>query len=141
MFNSNKSMSKNAPADGNSINLIGAGTSIEGDIQATSDIRIDGTLKGTINTKGKLVVGPSGNIEGEINCQQADISGNVRGKIVVAELLALKATAKLSGEITVGKLAIDPGADFSGTCSMGGVVKDIKHAAKAAEPRLEEKTA
>lgn len=141
MFNNNKSMSKNAPADGNSINLIGAGTSIEGDIQATSDIRIDGTLKGTINTKGKLVVGPSGNIEGEINCQQADISGNVRGKIVVAELLALKATAKLSGEITVGKLAIDPGADFSGTCSMGGVVKDIKHAAKATEPRLEEKTA
>lgn len=141
MFNSNKSMSKNAPADGNSVNLIGAGTSIEGDIQATSDIRIDGTLKGTINTKGKLVVGPSGNIEGEITCQQADISGNVRGKIVVAELLALKATAKLSGEITVGKLAIDPGADFSGTCSMGGVVKDIKHAAKTAEPRLEEKTA
>lgn len=141
MFNNNKSMSKNATADGNSINLIGAGTSIEGDIQATSDIRIDGTLKGTINTKGKLVVGPSGNIEGEINCQQADISGNVRGKIVVAELLALKATAKLSGEITVGKLAIDPGADFSGTCSMGGVVKDIKHAAKATEPRLEEKTA
>ncbi len=141
MFNNNKSMSKNAPADGNSINLIGAGTSIEGDIQATSDIRIDGTLKGTINTKGKLVVGPSGNIEGEITCQQADISGNVRGKIVVAELLALKATAKLSGEISVGKLAIDPGADFSGTCSMGGVVKDIKHAAKATEPRLEEKTA
>lgn len=141
MFNNNKSMSKNAPADGNSVNLIGAGTSIEGDIQATSDIRIDGTLKGTINTKGKLVVGPSGNIEGEITCQQADISGNVRGKIVVAELLALKATAKLSGEITVGKLAIDPGADFSGTCSMGGVVKDIKHAAKATEPRLEEKTA
>lgn len=141
MFNNKNSMSKNAPADSNSVNLIGAGTSIQGDIQSTSDIRIDGTLKGTINTKGKLVVGPSGNIEGEVNCQQADISGNVRGKIVVTELLALKATAKLSGEITVGKLAIDPGADFSGTCSMGGVVKDVKHVTKAAEPQLEKQTA
>lgn len=141
MFNSNKSMSKNAPADGNSINLIGAGTSIEGDIQATSDIRIDGTLKGTINTKGKLVVGPSGNIEGEINCQQADISGNVQGKIFVHELLAIKATGKVNGDTTYGKIMIEPGADFTGTCRIVNVVKDIKHAAKAAEPRLEEKTA
>lgn len=143
MFNSkNSGMSKNAPAESGSVNMIGAGTSIEGDINSNSDIRIDGTLKGTVNTRGKLVVGPSGSIEGEISCQNADISGNVRGKINVTELLALKATAKLAGEIAVGKLAIEPGADFSGTCSMGGVVKDIKHAGKPAETRqLEEKTA
>jgi len=145
MFNSkNNGMSRNAPAEGASVNMIGAGTTIEGDINSGSDIRVDGTVKGTINTRGKLVVGPSGVIEGEVSCQNADVSGNIRGKMSVAELLALKSTAKLAGEIAVGKLAIEPGADFSGTCSMGGVVKDIKHAAagKPAEAReLEEKTA
>ncbi|TND09458.1 MAG: Integral membrane protein CcmA involved in cell shape determination [Bacteroidetes bacterium] len=145
MFNSSKNntMSKGASPETSSVNLIGAGTSIEGDVNSNSDIRIDGTLKGTLVTRGKLVVGPSGNIEGEVTCQNADISGQVRGKLNVTELLALKATAKLAGEIAVGKLAIEPGADFSGNCSMGGVVKDInKHGAKPAEARqLEEKTA
>lgn len=145
MFNSSKnnSMSKGASPETGSVNLIGAGTTIEGDINSNSDIRIDGTLKGTLNTRGKLVVGPSGNIEGEITCQNADISGQLRGKLNVTELLSLKSTAKLSGEIVVGKLAIEPGADFSGNCSMGGVVKDLnKHGAKPAEARqLEEKTA
>lgn len=137
-------MSKPTPADQGSVNLIGAGTTIEGDINAASDIRIDGTLKGTITTRGKLVVGPSGNIDGELHCQNADISGTIRGKVTVAELLSLKATAKLTGDIVTGKLSIEPGADFSGSCSMGGVVKPISNAtgtAKPAETKLAEKTA
>ncbi|GAB4139147.1 MAG: polymer-forming cytoskeletal protein [Bacteroidia bacterium] len=140
MFNSKTSsgMRNNAP-DSGTVNIIGAGTNIEGDVVSGGDIRIDGTLKGTLKTRGKLVVGPSGSIEGEVSCQNADISGNVKGKVAVSELLALKSSAKLTGEITTGKLAIEPGADFSGSCSMGGVVKDIKH--EKAEPALAEKTA
>lgn len=125
--------------DSGTVNIIGAGTSIEGDIVSSGDIRIDGTLKGTVKTRGKLVVGPSGNVEGEVSCQNADISGNVRGKINVTELLALKSTGKVNGEISTGKLAIEPGADFSGSCSMGGVVKEIQH--DSAEKALAEKTA
>lgn len=125
--------------DSGTVNIIGAGTSIEGDIVSSGDIRIDGTLKGTVKTRGKLVVGPSGNVEGEVSCQNADISGNVRGKINVTELLALKSTGKVNGEISTGKLAIEPGADFSGSCSMGGVVKEIQH--DSAEKTLAEKTA
>jgi cytoskeletal protein CcmA (bactofilin family) len=128
MFNSKSgSAMRNATADSASVNILGAGTTIEGDIVSTSDIRIDGALKGALKTKGKLVIGPTGSIEGEVSCTNADISGSIRGKLTVNELLALKSTAKINGEISVGKLSIEPGADFSGSCSMGGVVKDIKN--------------
>ncbi len=129
MFNSNKTngMSKTSTTDSPSINLIGAGTIIEGDIKSNGDIRIDGQIKGSINVKGKLVVGSTGNIDGEVVCQNADISGTLRAKVTVSELLSLKSTAKLSGDLVTNKLSIEPGADFTGSCSMGGVVKDLKH--------------
>ncbi|MFI5150749.1 MAG: polymer-forming cytoskeletal protein [Bacteroidia bacterium] len=120
-------MSKTSTTDSPSINLIGAGTIIEGDIKSNGDIRIDGQIKGSINVKGKLVVGSTGTIDGEVVCQNADISGTLRAKVTVSELLSLKSTAKLSGDLVTNKLSIEPGADFTGSCSMGGVVKDLKH--------------
>lgn len=108
------------------LNRIVEGTSIEGDIRSDSNIRIDGKLKGTIHTKGRLVIGTSGIIEGEIHCENADIEGVFIGKINVNQLLSLKATAKLTGDIITSKLAIEPGAMFSGACSMGGMIKDLK---------------
>jgi cytoskeletal protein CcmA (bactofilin family) len=90
--------------------------------------------------KGKLVVGPSGTVEGEIICQNADVSGTIKGKIGVAELLSLKSSAKLTGDIITNKIAIEPGASFSGSCSMGGVIKDIK-SGTAEKARVTEKTA
>lgn len=108
------------------LNRIVEGTSIEGDIRSDSNIRIDGRLKGTIHTKGRLVIGTSGIIEGEIICENADIEGVFIGKINVNQLLSLKATAKLTGDIITSKLAIEPGAMFSGACSMGGMIKDLK---------------
>lgn len=111
-------MSKNNIPENNSINLIGAGTSISGDIESNGDIRIDGNLKGSLNTKGKVVIGETGNINGEINCKNADVSGKIEGKIIVSELLSLKLTAKIFGDIISNKLAIEPGAVFTGTCNM-----------------------
>jgi cytoskeletal protein CcmA (bactofilin family) len=122
----NKTMAKNNIAENPSVNIIGAGTIIEGDITTNGDMRIDGTLTGSINVKGKLVIGASGNVEGEIICQNADISGTIKGKIGVSELLSLKASSKLTGDIITNKIAVEPGATFSGSCSMGGVIKDIK---------------
>lgn len=109
------------------LNRIVEGTSIEGDIRSDSNIRIDGKLKGTIHTKGRLVIGSSGIIEGEIICENADIEGIFIGKINVNQLLSLKSTAKLTGDIITSKLAIEPGAMFSGACSMGGMIKDLKN--------------
>lgn len=101
-----------------SINLIGAGTTINGEIKSNGDIRIDGTLTGKVHSKGKVVVGNTGVIEGEIYCQNADFSGTISAKVEVLGLLTLKATTKLKGDINTNKLAIEPGARFTGTCNM-----------------------
>jgi cytoskeletal protein CcmA (bactofilin family) len=118
-------MAKNIMEDASLVNQIKAGTHIEGEVKSTGDMRIDGTLKGKIQTQGKLVVGPTGKIDGDISCQNAEIHGVINGKITVTELLSLKGTSKLLGDIVVGKLAIEPGAQFSGSCVMGNAVKGL----------------
>lgn len=137
----NREMAKNNETNAASINLIGAGTSIKGDIISNGDIRIDGTLEGSLRSKGKLVIGATGIMEGEVFCQNADISGSLNGQITVTELLSLKSIAKLTGDIVTSKLAIEPGATFSGSCSMGAVIKDITHGEKAENTQLKEKSA
>ena len=102
-----------------SINLISQGTRITGDVVSDGDIRIDGFLKGNINCKGRLVIGGSGTIEGEIVCSNIEISGNFKGKINASELLTMKSTAVVSGDINIAKLAVEPGSLFTGTCQMG----------------------
>ncbi len=102
------------------INLIAKGTKIGGDIISDGDLRIDGELKGNIVSKGRLVVGDSGAIEGEIRCNSCEISGQVTGKVIVSELLSLKGSSKVLGDIFIGKLSIEPGAVFTGSCQMGG---------------------
>lgn len=114
-------MAKNySEAENSVINIIGAGTSITGDINSDGDIRIDGNLKGNLKTSGKVVVGPTGKIIGEVICKNSDISGTIEGKINVGELLSLKSTSKILGDIRTTKLAIEPNAVFTGTCNMGG---------------------
>ncbi len=103
----------------NAINMIAKSTNIVGDIVSENDIRIDGNIKGTIQTKGKIVVGQTGVVVGTIHCQNAEIEGTIEGKINVKELLSLKSTANIKGEIYTGKLAIEPNAIFTGTCKMG----------------------
>jgi cytoskeletal protein CcmA (bactofilin family) len=126
MFNKNDSINGKSSEGGSSINLIGAGTVVEGDIKSSGDIRIDGTVYGSIFTKARVVVGSTGVIEGNINSVNADISGNVKGKTNVSELLFLKSSAKVTGDIVTGKLVVEVGATFTGSCNMGAVIKDIK---------------
>lgn len=101
------------------LNFLGTGTTIDGDIQTDGDFRIDGQLNGSINSKGKVVIGNSGIIKGDIVCTNADISGTVQAKLIVHELLTLKASAVVHGDIITSKLAIEPGARFTGACNMG----------------------
>jgi len=111
-------MAKIIETENHAINLIGIGTEIAGDIKSNSDIRIDGTLNGNLETKGKLVIGETGKIKGEIICKNSDVLGLVEGKIKVLELLSLKTTAKILGDISTKKLAIEPGSIFTGNCLM-----------------------
>lgn len=110
-----------------SINLIGSGTVIEGDIRAEGDIRIDGTVYGNVHSKAKVVVGSTGVIDGNVNCQSTDVSGSIKGKLTVSELTFLKSSASITGDILTGKLVVEVGASFTGSCNMGAVIKDINN--------------
>ena len=93
-------------------------TKIVGNISSIADFRLDGELIGNFTSQGKLVIGATGVIKGEIICNNADIEGEFHGKIKVLEVLNIKATAKIHGEVAVGKLSIEPGAEFTATCTM-----------------------
>jgi cytoskeletal protein CcmA (bactofilin family) len=120
-----KSTNKVQTPDTSSVNLIGGGTKITGDITSAGDVRIDGHLTGNIIIAGKFVLGPNGMVEGNITSANADLSGEVKGKVNVSDILSLKASARINGDILTGKLSIEPGALFTGTCNMGAKVKNI----------------
>lgn len=123
------------------INRIVEGTSVEGEIHSESNVRIDGKFKGNIHTTGRLVVGPTGLVEGSVICQDSEVEGIVKGKFQIQDLLTLKETAKVDGDIFTDKISIQPGAIFTGTCSMGAKVKDISEIGNKKEQRAGEKTA
>jgi len=106
-------------------NRIVEGTVIKGDIISQADFRLDGELIGNFQSTGKLVIGPSGSITGDVICKSADIEGKFNGKIQVAELLNLKSKASIHGEVTVGKLSVEPGAEFSASCIMKDNIKKL----------------
>ena len=110
--------SKEANDQPNKLNRFVEGTNIKGDIISDSNIRIDGELVGNLSTTGKLVIGPTGKITGDIVCQNADVEGTVEGTIKVDGVLLLKSTAKFYGEITTAKIGVENGAEFNGTCKM-----------------------
>lgn len=131
MFKRNSStMARNNEIDSSAINIIRAGTEITGDITCKEDIRIDGKLLGNLKSAGKVVVGEGGLIEGTIECAYATIFGDIKGTTNVNELLSLKASANLVGDITTNKLQIEPGANFSGSCKMGAVIKGIENGSR-----------
>src|SRR6201986_4932787 len=103
---------------GTSTSLIGAGTTMKGDITSNGDLRIDGSLVGNINCSAKVVIGANGVVQGDINGQQADIMGKVTGTIKVKDLLQLKGGSILNGNIQAAKLQIEPTANFNGQCHM-----------------------
>lgn len=121
---------KTAGPTGNSpdqLNRIVEGTKIKGEIKTDSNFRLDGFLDGRLDTNGKLVVGVTGKVEGEVTCSNADIEGEVIGNIKVDGLLILKSTARVTGNITAGKIGIENGADFNGNCNMGGKAVDTSN--------------
>jgi cytoskeletal protein CcmA (bactofilin family) len=117
MLSNKKKESTSAP--NGSINVIGADTTIEGNIVSNGDVRIDGTLVGSIKTSSKLVLGVSGKIEGDINAKSADISGKIEGNAQVSEILYLKSTSRVHGDIATDKLVVESGGEFNGKCIMG----------------------
>ncbi len=119
MFSKKNKMSKTSELQPTAVNLICDGTAIKGDIQASRDIRIDGYLNGKMEVNGKVVVGNSGKIQGDVHCKTIDVSGKVEGNIIASEMVNLKSTAVILGNIATDKISVEPGAKFTGTCKMG----------------------
>ena len=118
------------------INIITDGTTIKGDITASGDFRLDGVLEGNIQLNGKLVIGDSGVVNGNVLCQNANIIGTVNGNLSVKELLSLHASARVRGDILINKLSIEPGAVFSGKCRMIDEVR-VQHEEQQQEAQAE----
>ncbi len=126
MFGNKKNTDPSAAnISSSNINTLVEGTTAEGTINTSSDLRIDGHVNGTINCGGKLIVGPSGNVEGDINSQNAVIEGRVQGNIVIQDILDVRETASVNGEIKTGKLLVQNGATFTGNCDMGHRIKNL----------------
>lgn len=100
-------------------NRIVEGAVFEGSIQSPVDIRVDGIIKGNVRIQGKLVVGPTGSVEGEVVAAEASIAGKVRGSLEVKGLTTLAQTAQVQAELYTGQISIEAGAQFSGNCHMG----------------------
>jgi len=117
-------------------NVISKNTSIKGDIISEGDFRVEGNVEGTIQTAGRVIIGTSGSVKGKVTCNNADIDGKFSGELLVNNLLTLKATAQISGDVVISKLSVEPGAEFNATCVMKGSIKELKN-----EKTTKEKTA
>jgi len=105
--------------------LISAGTTVKGDVSRNSDLRIDGSIIGNVSSSAKIVIGASGNVEGDISGNQADIVGKVSGNIKTKDLLQLRGDCVVNGNVYAGKLQVEPTDIFNGQCHMGSSEKPI----------------
>ena len=128
MFNSKSKpeMSYEKSNGANGATLISTGTTLKGDINSNSDLRIDGTIIGNIRGNAKIIIGSSGVVEGDIEGNQADITGKVTGNIKMKDLLQLRGECNITGNLNAGKLQIEPTATFNGQCHMGSVTPSVK---------------
>lgn len=109
-----------------SSNSLVQGTQIEGSVIAEKDIRIDGLMKGNLICKGKLIIGPTGQISGDVQCENAVIEGRFDGTLIVSDVLHVKETARVEGDIATQKLIVQPGSVFNVKCKMGNVPSSPK---------------
>lgn len=113
------------------LNALVKGTVIEGTVRCDSDLRVDGTIKGKLSCQSKVIIGPTGAVEGEIRCQNAVIEGRFKGTLYVTELLNVRETAEVDGDITTNKLIVQSGAKFNVACKMevgaSGANGTVKH--------------
>jgi len=135
MFGNNKNTEEpktQTTSPSSSLNTLVKGTVVDGSLRCDSDLRVDGTIKGKLTCKSKVIIGPTGAVEGEINCANAVIEGRFKGKLQVSELLNVRETAEVEGDITTNKLLVQSGAKFNVTCKMEtGIANGIGKTADA----------
>lgn len=102
-----------------SSNLVALGTVIVGNIGSKGNIRVEGTVEGSLDSQKRIIIGESAEVNGDVKAGDVEISGQINGDIYCSESLFLKKTALIYGDIYTKKLIIENGAEFNGKCNMG----------------------
>lgn len=102
----------------NTINRISVGTIIKGEIVSSSDIRIDGTFDGKVQSNGRVVIGESASVKGDIICENLDLWGTVDGNVYVKDTLSLKQGCTVNGNVHIRRFCVELGSTFNGNCKM-----------------------
>ena len=102
----------------NTINRISVGTIIKGEIVSSSDIRIDGTFDGKVQSNGRVVIGESASVKGDIICENLDLWGKVDGNVYVKDTLSLKQGCTVNGNVHIRRFCVELGSTFNGNCKM-----------------------
>ena len=119
------------------ITQIGSTVNIKGDISGKSDVRVAGTVNGSINIEGELIVERTGFIEAEIKATNTVVAGSVKGNIECTEKLILESSSKFVGNIKTKHLIIQEGAIFQGNCQMGVPAQSAAQAQPAPQVKKE----
>ena len=122
MFQSNTNKSEKAVQSQGILNIIGQGTRITGDLISNGDFRVDGAIEGNVKVGQRLVIGGTGKILGNIEADSATVAGHIKGNLTVKNVLELKPSAKIDGDIITNKMVIEAGAQFNGRCTMNVAV-------------------
>ncbi len=107
-------------------NIIGKETILQGSIESVGNIRVEGKVYGNAKAKAKFVMGNDAYVDGNVVARTAEVAGNIKGNIEISELLILKPSAIINGDILTNKLVVEPGATFNGGCKMGHLAKEIE---------------
>ncbi len=102
----------------NELNIINAGTYLEGSLETKGSVQINGKVKGMVRAADEVRVGRSGEIVGEVYAKSARIAGKIEGNVFIEQKLTLEETSSLNGNLAAGKLIIDEGAVFNGKSDM-----------------------
>ncbi len=105
------------------VNILSKDTVLEGVVTAEYDIRVSGTVTGTLRGSSRVIVTPEANVEGDLHAAEAIIGGRVKGEIHATNRLTLKGSACIEGSVTTARLIVEEGASFNGECCMNNATK------------------
>jgi cytoskeletal protein CcmA (bactofilin family) len=121
----NKEDKRAAEIESTTSNIISRGTILEGNIKTPGNLRIEGRVIGNLITKSKAALAQSSYVDGNILAKNAEVAGEVKGQVEVSEMLILKPTCIIHGDIVTNKLIVESGATFNGGCKMGVHIDEI----------------
>jgi cytoskeletal protein CcmA (bactofilin family) len=121
------------------LTYIGAGSEVHGDLRTAGNLRVDGTIFGTVQVDGDLEVSTTGAIEGkQVSARSVLVHGRIKAKVHATEQLRIHGQGQVEGDVTAQSLDIEAGAHFTGYSRTGMAqepeVLQLDHEAQAPEP-------